>query len=154
MGSFDFRSLDLEGVEVSSGGALPPGRYECIVKEAKLKDSKAGGKMIELQLSDMGKAGSIRHWINVQVPKSEEATRIGREQLKALLVHGGHPNPNHPGDIASLAGLKVGVTVKEESYVDKYGTERAGSRVSSFFPLEGASTERVPGIDDDDIPFG
>jgi hypothetical protein len=152
MASFDFRSLDLEGVEVSSGGSLPPGRYECVVKEAKLRDSKAGGKMIELSLNDMGGAGSIRHWLNVLVPKSEEATRIGREQLKALLVHGGHSNPNHPGDISSLAGLKVGINVKEESYVDKYGTERAGSRVSSFFPLEGVTTERAPGIDDD-IPF-
>lgn len=62
---------------------------------------------------------------------SPKATEIGREELKSLLVWGGHPNPNHPGDVASIVGLKVGVIVRANEYV-KDGEKRTGSEIARF----------------------
>lgn len=158
---FDFRSLNLEAVETSSGGgALQPGRYICKVQDVEIKATKSGGKQLEVKFAEVNGAGTIRHWINLHTPSSPEATRIGLEQLKALLVHGNHPNPNHPGDIATLRGLVVGVAVREDTYV-KNGEERTGSKVHYVFPQdEGADTPSAPvmsgGVNEvaqDRIPF-
>lgn len=130
--AFSFNELNLSGVEVSTGGGtLQPGRHVCKISDAVIKDTRTGGKQLEVQL-DSVKGGGIRAWINVHVPASQDATRIGREQLKALLVHGGHPNPDRPGDVASMKGLTVGVAVKSDSY-EKNGETRTGSRVHYFF---------------------
>jgi len=56
----------------------------------------------------------------------------GREKLKALLTHGGHPTPDKPGDISSLKGLSVGVHVEKDEYTDNTGMKREGSRVKRF----------------------
>ena len=157
---FDFRSLNLGDVEASSGSlGLKPGRYVCKIDDVKLGDTKRGGKNLEIKFVDVGGAGSIRHWINLQVPSSPEATRIGLEQLKAVLVHGNHPSPNQPGDIATLRGLTLGVAVVEEKYT-KDGEERTGGRVSYVFPQDdGADSpshphpESVSAIGQDRIPF-
>lgn len=161
---FSFKELNLSGVEVSSAGAtLKPGRHAVEVIEATVKDTKANGKMLEIKLNSLEGEGAIRMWINLHVPSSQEATRIGREQLKALLVFGGHPSPDKPGDVATLKGLTVGVSVGSEEYTDKNGNKRDGSKVKSFFPATdidpkyaGKSKPKTTGgLDDmdDDIPF-
>jgi hypothetical protein len=166
--AFSFDQLDLSGVEASKGvGALPPGKYLCVTKDAKIRDTRSGGKQLEIAFEDKGGAGSIRDWINVHVPASQEATRIGREQLKALLLHGGHPNPDKPGDIRYMNGLTVGVAVKAEEY-EKDGEKKKGSKVHYFFhPSElgaaapksgGAPASNQPGLPgmgdlEDTIPF-
>lgn len=163
MSNFSFSDLNLGDVKTAvGGGMLPPGRYQCEVISAIWKNTKAGGKMIELELRDEGGFGKIRTWINVQIPSSQEATRIGREQLKALCVHGGHPDPDNVGShgIASLVGLKPGVGVASEDYV-KNNEKRIGSLVKYFFdPLDlagGVTPSASPsnGLNDpdEDIPF-
>lgn len=158
--AFSFNDLNLSGVEAAGGSStLKPGRYQCKVTDAKLRDTRSGGKQIEVSLEDVSGGGAIRCWINVFVPSSDQATRIGREQLKALLTFGGHTNPDKPGDIGSLKGLKPGVSVSSQTYT-KDGEERTGSSVKYFFdPAEiGASKASAPagdGFSDlkDDIPF-
>jgi|8_EtaG_2_1085327.scaffolds.fasta_scaffold00080_12 hypothetical protein len=132
--SFSFNDLNLSGVEVStSAPILEPGRYVVEVKEAGLKPTRNGGTAVELSMTDTKGKGSLRAWINVHVPSSKVATRIGREQLKALLIHGGHPNPNNPSDIGSIKGLKVGASVGQDKYKTDTGEERIGSRLKGFF---------------------
>tara|TARA_B100000424_G_scaffold271708_1_gene276050 strand:- start:39829 stop:40338 length:510 start_codon:yes stop_codon:yes gene_type:complete len=131
--AFNFRELNLSGVEVSGAAPiLQPGRYVCEVTDAFLKPTKNGGSSIEITLNDTKGGGSVRSWVNVHVPISEQATRIGREQLKALLIYGGHSNPERPGDISSLKGLKVGVSVGQDKYTMD-GVEKVGSKVKGFF---------------------
>jgi hypothetical protein len=163
--AFSFKDLNLSGVEAASAGSvLKPGRHVVTVAEAQIKTSRSNGAILELKLTNQ--EGAIRHWINVHVPNSEQATRIGREQLKALLVHGGHPNPDNPGGVEKIRGLTVGVSVGSDTYTDKDGNERTGSKVKGFFdPSEvtGKSNKQAPsssqgggdGFDDmkDDIPF-
>tara|TARA_B100000780_G_scaffold75850_1_gene51086 strand:+ start:4683 stop:5171 length:489 start_codon:yes stop_codon:yes gene_type:complete len=161
--SFSFNDLNLGGIELSSASnILQPGRYVCVAKHAKLKNSKSGGTMVEVEFEDVVSGASIRGFINVDVPKSDMATRIGREQLKALLTHGGHKDPDNVGKsgIASINGLKVGVLVVQESY-EKDGQSRTGSQVKGFFDPKGFQTETsssskaasAPPIPDDEIPF-
>lgn len=160
--AFSFKDLNLSGVEASSAGAtLKPGRHACKIVEASIKDTRQNGKMLELKFASVKEEGAIRGWINLHVPSSEQATRIGREQLKAVLVHGGHPNPDKPGDISSLKGLVVGVLVGADTYQDKDGNQREGSKVKGFFaPSEVGvvATTKAKSDDpmadlDDDIPF-
>ena len=162
--SFSFNDLNLSGVQVTSGSTtLKPGRYHCEITEAKLRDTRTGGKQVEVTLNDLGGSGSIRAWLNVHVPASEQATRIGREQLKAMLTFGGHASPDKPSDIASLRGLKPGVRVVSDTY-QQDGEERTGSTVKGFFdPSEiggsappsssGDKTDKKSDDMDDDIPF-
>lgn len=134
MSGFSFSDLNLSGVDVgrAGGGSLKPGRYLCRVISAELGDTRTGGKKITVKLGEIGGGGAITDWINVNLPGKEEATRIGREQLKALLTHGGHATPDKPGDIRSMKGLIVGVVVVEESYTDNAGQAKKGSSVSGY----------------------
>ena len=163
--SFSFNDLNLGSIEVSNNSdALAPGRYYAEVVEAEEKTTRTGGAQIVVKLNDIKGGGTIRHFINVHVPSSQTATRIGREQLKALCVHGGHPNPDRPGEggLQSLVGLKVGLRVVSETY-QKDGEERTGSAVKAYFdPAEVGGTPANPASGeapakkedlDDDIPF-
>ena len=121
MADFSFNKLNLKNVDVTTAGngTLPPGRHICKVSDATLKDTRAGGKMIELQFNEIDGKGGIRNWLNVMVPSSEKATQIGREQLKGLLVWGGHEDPDNIGKhgVGSIKGLVVGVRVVADTYV-------------------------------------
>jgi hypothetical protein len=169
--AFNFKELSLSGVEVSTAAPiLSPGRYVVTVKNAQLKDTKNKGNAVELSMTDTNGSGSLRGWLNVFVPSSKVATRIGREQLKALLTFGQHPNPDSPGDIKTLIGLTVGISVGQDTY-EKDGVERVGSKLKGFFdpseiepdakknqsssPRSIAPTDDAEDVDDlvDEIPF-
>ena len=131
--SFNFKELSLSGVELStSAPILTPGRYVVEVTDSFLKTTKNGGNAVELTMKDTKGGGTLRGWLNVNVPSSKPATRIGREQLKALLTFGGHPTPDSPGDVASIIGLKVGASVGKDTYMSD-GEERVGSKLKGFF---------------------
>ena len=133
---FNFRDLNLKNIQASTGSAvLPPGRYACKVNEAKLEKTSTGGWQLVVSLVDSAGGGSIKEWMNIHNPNSEDSTRINRERLKALLVHGGHPDPDNIGQfgVESMRGLVVGVAVRSESYKDKTGKDREGTRVHYFF---------------------
>tara|TARA_S200000501_G_scaffold55953_2_gene46122 strand:- start:16946 stop:17434 length:489 start_codon:yes stop_codon:yes gene_type:complete len=161
--SFSFDKLNLSGVQASNASSiLRAGRYLCTARNATLSDTKSGGKYIEIELHDDNNMGSIKAYLNVYIPKSEQATRIGREQLKSLLTYGGHADPDNIGKhgVASINGLKTGVLVVSETYT-KDGEERTGSRVKGFLDPSGFTQPKSSGLAsssqpepvDDDIPF-
>ena len=166
--SFSFDKLNLGGVQASGASTmLRAGRYVCTARNAALSDTKSGGKYIEVELNDNNDMGSIKAYLNIHIPASETATRIGREQLKALLTFGGHKDPDNIGQhgIASINGLKTGVLVVSESYI-KDGETRTGSKVKGFFDPKGFVPSASPSVTphsaqspavapplDDDIPF-
>jgi hypothetical protein len=170
--SFSFRELSLDGVDAqkeSSGGSiLKAGDYSCKINSAEVKDTRTGGKQVVIDLKDEQSGSSIKDFINVHVPASEglsveeknnktNAQKWGREKLKALLTHGGHPSPDKPGDISSLVGLRVGVHVEKDEYTDSTGMKREGSRVKRFgayFPAaNGTVVETSSTTSTDEIPF-
>lgn len=166
--AFNFRDLSLSGVQASSGvSTLQPGKYVCTIKEAKIEQTRNGGAQMVVSLVSEGN-GTIKDWIGIHNPNSQEAQRINRERLKALLVHGGHKDPDNIGShgVESMKGLKVGVAVKSDPYTDDKGNERNGSRVHYYFDkaeLGGAveagglsgGSPGAAGFDEmeDDIPF-
>jgi hypothetical protein len=115
--NFSFSQLSLSGVQAAAGVAvLAPGRYVCKVKDVEFVDNKnKNGKLLKVKL--VCKDGVITDNINVfhETPKAQE---IGQEQLKALLVNGGHPDPDNIGQhgIPSIKGLEVGVIVIHDTY--------------------------------------
>lgn len=132
MTGFSFGNLSLSGVTAAAGiSVLAPGKYVCKVKEAVIEDTKnKGGKVLKVKLAC--DSGVITANINVFNP-SAEAQRIGLEQLKALLVFGGHPDPDNIGQhgVQSIRGLTVGVVVSPDSY-----NGQPSSKVSGFMKPE------------------
>jgi hypothetical protein len=155
--TFSFSSLSLSGVQAAAGVAvLPPGQYVCKVKDVEIADTKAKtGKVLKVKLSC--EQGVITDNINVHNPNSE-ATRIGLEQLKGLLVSGGHPDPDNIGQhgVGSIKGLTVGVIVKADTYDGKVSSKVAGYRkpeeINSATPKSSAPAPAI-GMSDSDIPF-
>ncbi|PWC63976.1 hypothetical protein TSH7_09865 [Azospirillum sp. TSH7] len=163
MSDWSFRNLDLSGVDMASGATvLKPGRWVCKATEVEL-DMNSGktGRILKVKLVEVNGQGVITAKLNVQ-HQNADAQRIGLGELKALLTHGGHPNPEKPGDIKSVKGLVTGVTVTHDSstYVDNKGkTRERGSQVSGYFdPAEagyvrGAGSAGGGSGDGADIPF-
>lgn len=174
--SFSFNQLNLANSSVSTGGSLlPVGRHVVKITDAKVIDTAdRTGKRLEINLAAVDGSGTIRHYINVHLPKSSEGTRIGRDELKTMLYYGGHANPDSPGDVNTMKGLVFGVVVAADSY-KKDGVERETVRVKSVIdpfkidptnfsekkppaakPAQGAAnfggTAKADGMDDE-IPF-
>ena len=161
--AFSFEDLNLEGVVSAKGSMqLPKGKYVVKVTEAEVRKTSKGGSQVYVNMSCDD--GMIRMWINVHVPSSETATRIGREQLKALCTFGGHANPDKPGDIASLVGLTPGIRVVDDTFKGDDGEDRQGTKVSGFIDPKSVPKGMVSSSQDnqsgdtsdaldDDIPF-
>jgi hypothetical protein len=174
MSEFDFSQLSLEGVEAARGGAtLKPGIYVCTVDGVEIKKNPGKATQLVVELVDEGGQGKVTDFISLAHAraavddKCRQAVEIGRSRLKALLEHGGHPNPDKPGDISTLKGLRVGVRVEQgDDWVDDKGATRKGggkparngaylpaSQVRSAGPATIAATASVKTKKDLDIPF-
>ena len=137
-----FADLDLGNVDVRGGSAiLEPGNYNCSVINAEIVNTKSGrGRQLKVEFRDEGGSGTITDWLNIQ-NESDIAQKIGREKLKAILEFGGHDNPNKPGDISTLSGLRVGVSVgmskerKDPRTGNVYGPKR---EVKTYYQANGA----------------
>lgn len=129
-----FNSLDLSEVEESKS-RLQVGRYMVIAKEAKVEQQEGtNNRKVVLTLEDEDGSGDIRVNFNV-FHSSPQAMEIGLRQLKSFLIAAGHPNPDKPGDIASLNGLKCGVIVgMGKPWTDKDGNQRQNTEAKAFFP--------------------
>lgn len=165
-----FGQLNLAGVSAEEGRkTLQPGVYACRVKNAEIRDTKAGGgKYLYVELHDAKGAGQVTDRINIH-NRNPEATEIGLRRLKALLIAAKHPNPDRPGDISSLNGLLVGVHVEQsEDWTDeKTGELKKGGgkprERGAYFPadqVEGFDASAAPAAGNtgslpfnDKIPF-
>lgn len=112
-----FEGMDLSGVEVSDRRVLGPGRHVVKITEAKVTADKNKG-LHQLEVAYSNDDGGIRNWLTLNYPSSPEATRIGLEQLKALLLCLGHEGDKTP-PVEWFRGRTVGINVKSEMYNGK-----------------------------------
>ncbi len=164
-----FDSLDLTNVEEQKS-RLEEGRYIAVCREAKVAmQDGSSNRRVEVRLEDEAGAGDIINGFNVY-HTNEQAMEIGLRQMKSFLVCAGHPNPNKPGDISSLKGLRVGIIVgMGKPYTDNKGVERQRTEVKAFFDPNksagptgpapksagptGPAAKRAAGALNDEIPF-
>jgi hypothetical protein len=163
-----FNNLDLTEVEAEKGrSTLEPGSYTVKIVEALVNPAKndSNGRVLALKFEEVNGKGSANDNINL-VNRNPDATKIGLARLKAMLVAAGHPNPDRPGDVKSMIGLKVGLHIEQDAdWTDRDGKLRKGGgkprRSGAYFkPSDlsdaGASAGRLRVFDDDlndDIPF-
>lgn len=152
--SFSFRELDLSDVDAQGSSLMSVGDHACSIKEAELKQTASGGWMIQVEFLSQG-GQTIRDRFNVK-NKSADAERIGKGQLKNLLIQAAHPDPDNVGQhgIGSIRGLKVGVSVADvnEPWTDKNGKRHDTSRkVVGYFAISGKGGAVAD--DDEPLPF-
>ena len=168
-----FDQLDLTNVQ-EGGNHLKRGQYLCEVTKASVeKTNDKKGLFVQVNLRCLAGHGISIDRFNVS-NANEKAVEIGLSKLKTFLIAAGHPNPNKPGNIASLSGLKVGVNVNRGKPFtnDKGETVEGRGEIAGYFNPEGVNVAgpagSVPahqgqaqpqpkpaGSDnfDDDIPF-
>jgi hypothetical protein len=147
-GGSDFGGVDLDLTENSVSEGLPvlkAGIYDVMSGDVELVKNK-GGQMLKIVLADLAGSGQITQNFNI-IHSSSEAQRIGRDQLKTFLTHGGHPDPDHPFKHAkeAMLGLKVriwvehdGKYVKNNKEYDSFAVKRIG-KVDPDNPAPGPS---------------
>jgi hypothetical protein len=135
--------LDLAGVEVSQQKILGPGKHVVTITDAKIV-SNENTKTHQLELSYENSDGNLRQWIVLNHPTSEMAVKIGKEQLKKLLLMTGHDGETAPSP-DYFKGKDVGIGVKEEVYNNKTRT-KVNYHYEAPKPTEAADL-------DDAIPF-
>jgi hypothetical protein len=134
--------LDLAGVEVSQQKILGPGKHVVTITDAKIV-SNENTKTHQLELSYENSDGNLRQWIVLNHPTSEMAVKIGKEQLKKLLLMTGHDGETAPSP-DYFKGKDVGIGVKEEVYNNKTRT-----KVNYHYEAPKPTEDKL----DDAIPF-
>ena len=143
---FDFSTLDLSQNKVELGrSTLKPGRYACVIKEAKIVVSPKGATMLRVVFLEEESGLTASTNFTMALKRTDDNARkaidIARNKLKTLLTLSGHPSPNNPGDVASLIGHRVGVVVEAgEDWIDDKGVKRKGgghvAQNNAFFELK------------------
>ena len=131
--------LDLTNRQVKEAiGLLRPGRHICVSRHAEIKTTPSQ-RSLNVVMEAIDGSGIITARLNVW-SRNDQAREISQEQLKTLCTFGKHANPNKPlvGGLATLAGLPVGVLVKEGKPYEKDGKTITGVEVSGFFALDDA----------------
>lgn len=129
MASFGF---DLTGVKPAENkfGLIEKGEYNALIKEIEMRDTKAGGKYISVELKIVGpkfKDRVLFDNINV-VNASLKAQEIGRETLAAMCIAVGADLANPSSE--ALKGKIVGIFINKK--MDNYKGEEV-NKVSSYF---------------------
>lgn len=155
-----FGDLDLTQVEASDGSRrLEAGNYTVKCTSAKVESiGESANKRVVADFVDTDGAGDIRMNFNVH-HSNAQAAEIGLRQLKSFLVAGGHPNPDKPGDVSSLVGLKCLVYVGlGKPWQDRDGNQRQQTEIKSFKSVDagnggGSDKPAKASKMDDEIPF-
>lgn len=124
MNDLDFSSITsgLSNVSVDNSGnrkeSLKAGPHVCRVTKAAMTKTAKNGRQVAIKLTTEEHQITRTHFFFLAggPTQKDEGTKSAIEanlkDFKSMLVHGGHPNPNNPGDIKSLVGLRVGVNFK------------------------------------------
>lgn len=156
-----FGDLDLSGVKEDEGYvALEPGEHEVVCTDAKVEQIEGtNNRKLVASFKSAGGAGSIRNNFNI-FHSSSQAMEIGQRQLKSFLIAAGHPNPDKPGDVGTLVGLKCRVYVgMGKPWRDRNGNERQSPEIKRFINKDEATSKPSAGGEgtaramDDEIPF-
>lgn len=127
-------TLDSVPAQTTSYDAIPAGMYEASISNAEIKDSKSGGKYINVRYDITGPSHSGRVvfgmiTISNANPKAEE---IGRQQLGELIRCIGL---DKLADTDQLIGGKLIVKITVENS-EQYGEQ---NRVAGFRPVKSGS---------------
>jgi len=136
----DDLDLDLTDNTVSEGmGLLKSGVYDAVSKKPEWKKtSKGSGKMLVIVFEDLKGMGQITFRFNV-MNASADAQKIGRDQLKTFLTHGGHPNPDRPLSgygLDAMEGLKVRILVDADGTYTKDNQTRVSYAIKRFSEVD------------------
>lgn len=148
-----FGNLDLSQVQEMGNRRLGKGKYTvtCTNAEVVAVDGQKTRRLV-CDFADENGEGDIRHSF-LLVHDSDKAVEIGMRQLKSFLIAAKHPNPDKPGDVASLKNLVCGIVVGEgKPWRDKDGNERSSTEVKTFFAADGAAP-KTAAMHNDAIPF-
>lgn len=108
--------LDLSANTAYTGRTvLPTGIYNMEITRADVKETKAGGHMLEVDCTVMDgehQSKIILERINIQ-HTNEKVVKYGLNQIKTILTVGGHSNPNFLADTDEMIGLKLRLSVEE-----------------------------------------
>ena len=148
-----FGNLDLSTVQELGSRRLAKGKYNvtCTNAEIVAVDGQKTRRLV-CDFVDENGEGDIRHSF-LLVHDSDKAVEIGMRQLKSFLIAAKHPNPDKPGDVATLKNLACGIVVGEgKPWTDKDGQQRTSTEVKSFFATGGAPAASST-MHNDAIPF-
>ncbi len=123
MSEWSFKNLNLSQVSQESVG-VPVGEHVCKIVHAEVKKSGTKATLyVQFQAPNGAKFYSFCKVHDSDTSeRKRRGTEIGQSRLKSILTHGGHPNPDNPGDINTLLGLEVGVRLA-------YPTDDDGNRL-------------------------
>lgn len=123
---------------------VPAGEYVMQVTKTELKQTSTGGLCIKVQFDIIGPAYQGRKlFANFNIRNSSaEAERIGRQQLKALVIAGRVQEPLQDSDQLLGATVKASVTIRKAT--DEYP---ASNDVKNYKAVEGAMPSGVPAGD-------
>ena len=140
---------DIKTAEVSLGyEPIPEGDYTVKVDNTDIKPTKNGaGQYIKVEFVVMGpKFQGRKLFANFNIVNdSAEAMRIGRQQIKSLMIAGGmtQDQVNKFNDTDQLLGLTCNVRVGVE---DGKGQYEPQNRIKSFKKMEAMSLPSVPAM--------
>lgn len=123
---------------------VPAGEYIMQVTKTELKQTNSGGLCLKIQFDILGPSYQGRKlFANFNIRNSSaEAERIGRQQLKALVIAGRVQEPFQDSDQLLGATVKASVTIREAT--DKYP---ASNDVRNYKAVDGAVLSGVPAGD-------
>jgi hypothetical protein len=147
-----FNSLNLTNVETEGAARLKTGVHDVVVGEAEFRANKAGtGSLVAVKLTSTETGACQLVSFNVQ-HQNPEAQKIGQKQLKTFLIAAAHPNPNNPGDIRSLNGLRLKLVVEENgTYRGSDGKDYPSfepAKRGAYLPLERTALVQTQGDQD------
>lgn len=123
---------------------IPAGEYVMQVTKTELKQTSRGGICLKVQFDIIEPAYQGRKlFANFNIRNSSaEAERIGRQQLKALVIAGHVQEPFQDSDQLLGATVKASVTIRKAT--DEYP---ASNDVKNYKAVEGAMPSGVPASD-------
>lgn len=110
-------NFDLDQFEASNYGAMPKGKYQAQVDEAKVEITKAGGQMIAVRFNITGETyngAKVFRRFNV-AHTNPEVVKIGVGQIKSLIQASG-ANVARFTSPEQLLGLECMINVGVEEY--------------------------------------
>lgn len=134
-----FGGLNLANVQESGAPRLGPGKYRVSVSGAKVESfgEHNANKRLTVDMTDLDGAGSTMEKFNLHFPSSPDAEQIGLGKLKSMLIQAGHANPDNPGDLETINGLKVGIIINPgKPYTNRNGTTITPNEVKMFFKVD------------------
>ncbi len=118
-----------------TGAGIESGSYDSTIEEATVNATKSGtGEYIKVKFrTEFGNI--VYHNFNVK-NDNEQAAKIGRGQLKAMMRVSGKADPLHLSDPQELVGLRVNINVKVEDKDNGYGPQ---ARITTFNKVKSES---------------